>query len=144
MEWQAEHFLSVDRLEDHEVKMRLARESGLTRKPDRLTGCDFVADVHHRSARLEMMIIGKRPIGVFDHHVITKGLKLWIGPTHSRIVTHAHHAPVARRAYDCAFRNVPVDGVLPSGSLEITERPTRSLHNNVAAGAERHPVIGLV
>src|SRR2546423_7223657 len=69
---QAQHFLSIDRLEHHEMQMRFAGEAGAAREPDRLADLHLVANFHHRAVGLEMVVIGKGSVRVLDDHVVAE------------------------------------------------------------------------
>src|SRR5205823_13866653 len=105
--------------------MRLAGEFGLPGKTDRLTNLNRVADFHHRAISLEMVVIGKRSIGMLDDDVIPERLKLRIRSADRRIVAHSDDAALARRADDRPFRNVPVDRVFTARSSKVTEGAAR-------------------
>src|SRR6266404_9544452 len=110
------------------MKMRLARETGLAGKPDRLSRFYFIADFDQRSIGLEMVVISERAVGMFDNNVVPQRLKLRVRAAKRGIIAYAHDTAFARRADGGSFRHVPVHCVLASGANEMAVGPARPLH----------------
>src|SRR5205085_6362604 len=133
-----------DRLEHHEMQMRLARETGLPGEADRLADFHLVADLYESAVRLEMMVIGECAVAVFDDHVISERLKFWVGAADGGIIAHADDTALAGGAHGRAFGHVPIDRILTAGTNEMAVAAARPLHDDVAARAEGHRVIIIV
>src|SRR6266403_1638729 len=126
------------------MQMGFARESGLPGKADRLADLHLVTNLDQRPIGLEMVIIGECSIRVLDDDVVAERFELRVRAAEPGIVAHSDHTTFARGTYGSAFGHIPVDRVLAPGTNEVTVGPARSLHHDIAPGAERHRIVSIV